>query len=70
MKDNNNGLEQPTGKFAIPVGQRPKLAGWEFYNKVLGSPKLVVSAHYIILRYFVIYPCSRADLFIKLLIRE
>lgn len=45
MKDNSNGLEQPTGKFAIPVGQRPKLAGWEFYNKVLGAPKLVVSAH-------------------------
>lgn len=66
MKDNNNGLEQPTGKFAIPVGQRPKLAGWEFYNKVLGAPKLVVSA----LRYFVIYPCSRANLFIWLFIAE
>lgn len=64
MKDNSNGVQQATGKFAIPVGQRPKLAGWEFYNKVLGAPKLVVSAHYSRLQIFVIYPCRRADLFI------
>lgn len=29
--------------FAIPVAQRPKLAGWQFYEHVLGSPRLVVA---------------------------
>lgn len=28
--------------FPIPAAQRPKLSGWEFYNKVLKAPKHVV----------------------------
>lgn len=30
-------------EFPIPVSSRPKLSGWEFYEKVLGSPRLVVA---------------------------
>ena len=29
--------------FPIPAANRPKLSGFEFYEKVLGSPKYVVS---------------------------
>lgn len=29
--------------FPVPVACRPKLTGWEFYEKVLGSPRLVVA---------------------------
>jgi hypothetical protein len=29
--------------FPIPVAQRPKLSGFEFYEKVLGSPRYVVA---------------------------
>lgn len=29
--------------FPIPAEQRPKLSGFEFYNKTLGAPKYVVS---------------------------
>lgn len=36
--DGNN----PSLIFPIPVVQRPKLSGWDFYNRVLGAPKHVV----------------------------
>lgn len=30
-------------EFPVPAALRPKLSGWEFYEKVLGSPRLVVA---------------------------
>lgn len=29
--------------FPVPVSQRPKLTGWQFYEHVLGSPQLIVA---------------------------
>uniref|UniRef100_A0A336LPQ5 tRNA-dihydrouridine(16/17) synthase [NAD(P)(+)] n=1 Tax=Culicoides sonorensis TaxID=179676 RepID=A0A336LPQ5_CULSO len=36
-----NSESQP--EWPIPVGLRPKLSGWDFYNKTLGSPKYVLA---------------------------
>lgn len=44
---NNHGDEFCEGEkiegFPIPAVNRPKFTGFEFYEKVLGSPKYVVS---------------------------
>lgn len=48
---NNNDSERNDNEFPIPAKHRPKFSGWDFYNKVLGAPKLVVSILNILFRY-------------------
>lgn len=44
--DAANDNEQKNGHFIIPANQRVKNGGMDFYEKILGSPKYVVSVTY------------------------